>query len=345
MSEVRHSIKWVAKRTGLSAHVIRAWEKRYGTVRPQRTDGNRRYYTPADVERLLLLRQATESGHSIGDIAALDTERLALLLAGEARSESPFRLSLPSDANAAGSSPESQKESQQAFAGYDPRKDPGQLWLDQALAAVLEMDARQLEAILEKGLVAMGPVRLIRDLIVPLVSAIGEGWRRGELKVAHEHVASAVLRTFLGQVARPIALHPSAPGILATTPAGQLHELGAILVAATAAQQGWRVVYGGASLPAEDIVAVATHNRVRLVALSLIHPADDVLLPDELRRLRRLLPGHMAILVGGRASGGYRDVFDEIGAIQVTDLENVETLLQQFREGTGMGVRPLSHSA
>jgi len=156
---------------------------------------------------------------------------------------------------------------------------------------------------------------------------------RGELKIAQEHIASAVLRTFLGQVSRPIAIHPSAPGLLTTTPAGQLHELGAILVAAAATHHGWRVTYGGASLPAEDIAAVASHNRVKVVALSMVHPADDPLLAGELRRLRRLLPPAISILAGGRASHGYAEVLREIGAVSLESLSGVEDVLEALRTG------------
>src|SRR5436189_5858151 len=75
-----HSIKAVALETGLSPHVIRSWEKRYGAVRPHRTDTNRRLYSAKDIERLTLLRNATRVGHSISAVAELPTEALRVLL-------------------------------------------------------------------------------------------------------------------------------------------------------------------------------------------------------------------------------------------------------------------------
>lgn len=112
-------------------------------------------------------------------------------------------------------------------------------------------------------------------------------------------MATAVLRTFLGNIARPIALHPRAPVLVVATPAGQLHELGAIIVAAASTSMGWRVVYAGACLPAEEIVSLAIHQGARAVGLSVVHPTDDPILPQELKLLRRLLPGATRILVGG----------------------------------------------
>ena len=80
MPDVRHSIKFVSKSTGLSPHVLRIWEKRYATVTPGRTDGNRRLYRSADIDRFRLLKQATDAGHGIGDIARLSAERLQRLV-------------------------------------------------------------------------------------------------------------------------------------------------------------------------------------------------------------------------------------------------------------------------
>jgi MerR family transcriptional regulator, light-induced transcriptional regulator len=306
MAEVRHSIKLVAKRTGLSTHLIRAWEKRYGTIRPRRTDGNRRYYNQEDIERLTLLRQATASGHAIGDIAALTTQQLMELVAGDSLGRR--KISSVPVGNAA---------------GID--------WVEAAFQAVLTMDIAALEGLLDGASMELGQVRMLREVVVPLVERIGSAWLRGELKVSQEHIASAAIRTYLGQMARPIALHPAAPGLLSTTPAGQLHELGAVLVAAVATLHGWRVIYGGPSLPAEEIASAAVANRVKVVALSIIHPSDDPTLSNELIRLRRLLPTEIQIITGGRASEAYGETLDKVGALWIPGLEALETHLESLR--------------
>jgi DNA-binding transcriptional MerR regulator len=79
MEEAHQAIKVVARRTGLSAHVIRIWEKRYGAVEPERTGTNRRLYSDEQIERLSLLRDITQAGHSIGHVAKLPTEKLRQL--------------------------------------------------------------------------------------------------------------------------------------------------------------------------------------------------------------------------------------------------------------------------
>lgn len=303
---LRHPIKVVARRTGLSPHLIRIWEKRYQTVSPSRNRGNRRWYSAEDIERLGLLKAATELGHPIGAVAQLSDAQLSALVSEEkASGRATSRLVA------------------------EPCV-PGAL-MEKAYAAVVAMDGGGLEAVLDEGSVQLGQVRLLNEVIVPLVERIGDAWRNGALKVVHEHIASAAIRTFLGQVARPISVHPGAPVLLATTPAGQLHELGAVMVAAAATSHGWRVVYAGASLPAEEIVSAAMAHRAAAVALSIVHPEDDPLLATELRRMRRLLPSGIPVIVGGRASEAYAVALDEIGARRADTLLGLAQILDGLR--------------
>ena len=323
---VKHPIKTVAWQTGLSPHVIRAWEKRYQTVQPTRSEGKQRLYSTADIERLTVLRQATEAGFSIGTIASLPTESVQALLtkavgtqrvvdSAETGQTDLVKIGLP-------------------LSFVDPGMEEIGGFLDGAFEAVLRTDAERLEGLLERASVSLGQMRLLSDLVVPLVERIGEGWIKGQVKVAQEHVATAVLRTFLGHIARPIALHPRAPVLVVTTPSGQHHELGAIIVAAAATGIGWRVVYGGACLPAEEIASMAIEQRACAVGLSVVHPTDDPALSLELQLLRRLLPPSTPILVGGRASAAYQAEIDAVGAMRVGSLESLRQLLNQLRGET-----------
>jgi methylmalonyl-CoA mutase cobalamin-binding subunit len=120
--------------------------------------------------------------------------------------------------------------------------------------------------------------------------------------------------------------------IVVATPTGQIHELGALLVGAAAANLGWHVTYLGASLPAAEIAGVARQNRARAVALSLVYPEDDPRLEGELTRLRESLPPEVMLLVGGRAMPAYREVLKKIGATQVTDLSQLCSTLDELRK-------------
>jgi methylmalonyl-CoA mutase cobalamin-binding domain/chain len=120
--------------------------------------------------------------------------------------------------------------------------------------------------------------------------------------------------------------------LVVATPAGQIHELGALLVGAAAANLGWHVTYLGASLPAAEIAGAARQNRARAVALSLVYPEDDLRLEGELTRLREALPPDVTLLVGGRATPAYHDALKKIGAVQMNDLAQLYNALDDVRK-------------
>jgi methylmalonyl-CoA mutase cobalamin-binding subunit len=160
---------------------------------------------------------------------------------------------------------------------------------------------------------------------------IGDLWQKGEIRPIHEHMASAVVRSFLGNMRGAYHLAATAPHLIVTTPARQLHELGALIVAATAASEGWQATYLGPDLPPEEIAAAVVQKNARAVAISIVYPPDDPLLMDDLKRLRRLLPPVTELLVGGRASAAYAGVIEEIGAIHVESLAALRTELEVIR--------------
>jgi methanogenic corrinoid protein MtbC1 len=129
----------------------------------------------------------------------------------------------------------------------------------------------------------------------------------------------------------PIA--SDAPRLIVTTPAGQVHELGALMAGTAAAAEGWHVAYLGPSLPAEDIVAAVEANGSRAVALSIVLAAEPQV-ESELEKLGQLLPENVAILVGGRAASYYDDVIQRIHAVRLTDLNSFRTELEALRYGT-----------
>lgn len=307
MTEAYQTVKVVSRRSGLSAHVIRIWERRYGAVEPERTGTNRRLYSDEQIERLSLLREVTQSGHSIGRVAKLPTEKLREL------------------------AKESHGTNRHAPRALTAAPVATNL-LDECLAAVKSLDARALDDALKRAATELGAHGLLQRVVAPLAQTIGELWRDGSITAAHEHFATAVIRVFLSQAAKPFAGTDNAPVLLVTTPAGQIHELGALLVGAAAANLGWHVTYLGASLPAAEIAGAARQKRARAVALSLVYPEDDSRLEPELTLLREYLLPEVAILVGGRAMPAYRDALGKIGATQVSDLTDLCATLDDLRK-------------
>ncbi len=294
------SIAVAARRSGLSQHVIRAWEKRYGVINPLRTDTHRRLYTDEDIERLQLLRRATQAGHSIGNIASLPAELLRPLAA------------------------------EAAIVPAAKSPDTAETLLAAALDAVKALDSGKLERLLQDGMVTLGRGLLTLRVIVPLIQHVGTEWERGTMRVAHEHCATSVIRTLLGSFVHAHSQTSNAPVLIVTTPPGQLHELGALIAAAAASDCGWKVIYLGPSLPPEEIAGAFHQSKADALALSIIYPADDPGLPAHLRTIRHLLP-NAPILAGGTAAAGYAGALSEISATVCNDIPSIVRALDAVR--------------
>lgn len=306
MSELQHSIKFAARKTGLSPHVIRVWEKRYDAVSPHRTDTNRRLYSDTEIERLSLLRAATLAGHSIGNVAQLPTTKLRELSAN-----APATL-----VNASGDD---------ALVAA---------LMAEAISTVMDHDHAKLEDILSRAAVQLGNHGLLERIIAPLAHRIGDLWQNGSITAAHEHFASAVIRNFLIRHSKPYAMGGTTPTIVVATPAGQLHELGAVMVAAAANDMGWRVIYLGTSLPALEIAGAVIRNQARALALSIIFPNDDPNLPSELETLRKNLPDHVKLIAGGRAAGSYATALEQHGFMRNASLSAFYRALEEIRKSS-----------
>lgn len=308
MSETLFAIDVVCRRTGLSAHVVRVWERRYGAVAPRRTATKRRLYSETDVRRLGLLRRAVEAGHRIGVIAKLPEANLLALVGDQ--------------------EPNAGSEGAVARASA---ADPAQFYRDRALAAVQSLDSRGLYDILERAVLALGSYGLLARVIAPLAETVGDLWQSGELTAAHEHFLSSAVKVFLGQLASQFVVPGNAPALVVATPTGQLHELGAVLAATAASNVGWRVTYLGASLPAAEIAGAALQLGARAVALSLVYPPDDAGLANELAALRRFLPRRIDIVVGGRAASNYAEALRASRARPCDDLDQFIKILSALR--------------
>ena len=289
----RHPIGVVTARTGLSTHVLRAWERRYALVRPSRAEDGRRLYSDADVERLALVHNAAGAGRSVAALASLSTEELRRMVAEDAERAStrPGR--------------------------------SGPSYREQAMAAVRELAPERLESLLRRALLSLGAVPFLQEVVAPLLVDIGDAWHEGRIEVAQEHAASATLVQILGGLTRALEVSGDAPRVVLATPRGEPHALGAMIAAAAAAHDGWHVTWLGSDLPAAQIAAGAEQGNARLVALSVATDSADV--DREPRALRALLPRHVPLLVGG---AGASRLSNMRGVIRVRDLDHWRALLR-----------------
>jgi DNA-binding transcriptional MerR regulator/methylmalonyl-CoA mutase cobalamin-binding subunit len=305
----RFPVRLVALRTGLTPHVLRAWERRYGVVTPKRSDGGQRLYTGLDIERLRRLRRLTERGYAIGHLASLDLDELARLDQESATEAVPAP---QLDAEPARPSGSSVAEVARA-----------------ALQATRRLDAGKLQTILERAAVTRGVPEFLDRVVAPVLDDIGRGWREHSVSVAQEHLATAVFRRVLGWLLGVYDVDAAAPRLVVATPPGQLHELGALMVAVSAAAEGWAVTYLGPDLPVADLVSAAAETRARALAVSVVYVPDDRDLAAALRETRASLPSRVPLLLGGAAASTIG--LDELaGVVVLASLPELRVLLQRL---------------
>jgi DNA-binding transcriptional MerR regulator/methylmalonyl-CoA mutase cobalamin-binding subunit len=303
-------IQTVAERTGLSAHAIRAWERRYQAIEPARSPGRHRMYSEADLHRLNLLAEASRTGRQINALAKMSNEELQALLGRKPDSRPPK--------SAVGIAPSGNESGDRALCA-------------QALEAVRRLDTLALDDALQRAQVCLGDQGLLRRVITPLARELGELWRSGKITAAQEHFFTAMAKMFIWNMTRQYKPDRRDPRMVVGTPAGQFHEIGARIVSAVAANHGWNVIYVGTSLPSFELAGAVEASGASALALSIIFPLDDPRLPGEIEVLGRLLPRHIRILVGGQASAAYRPALQAIGARVMDSLDELDTELDSLR--------------
>jgi DNA-binding transcriptional MerR regulator/methylmalonyl-CoA mutase cobalamin-binding subunit len=298
-----HPIAVVERRTGVSQHVLRAWERRYRVVEPPRDAAGERLYSDADIERLRLVRELTAGGRRVGQVAALDLAALRELAARDA-SEAVIP---PRPASA------------EAPAARDDAEAAEHLAM--CRDAVDRLDSATAHALLIRAAVALGPRRFVDGVAAPLLRAVGDAWEQGALRPMHEHGMSVAMRRVLSWLVEALPAPTDAPLVVVGTPAGQRHEFGAMLAAVVAAARQWRVVYLGPDLPAAEIAHGARVAGADVVALSVLAPIDARALGREIETLRDALPATTALVFGGAAALQHPRVTRARGAELLADLD------------------------
>lgn len=311
-TQPRYPIGVVARRTGLTTHAIRVWERRYGAIEPRRTEGNRRLYSEHDVEKLRLLHDLTSAGHAISQVASLDVSDLRRLALAEVRGAQPVAApdtALPD--------PAQQQEAK--------------VFLERCTEAVRALDDRALDRTLVEAHRALSVPVMLEQVVTPLLHWVGRAWHFGSLRVAQEHLMTGTLRHFLTSLRDTYRPPEHAPAIVIATLPGQHHELGALMAATMAATEGWDVYYLGANLPVDELAHAVVHTKAKAVALSIVFPRDDPRLRRDIEDLRRYLPEGTAIFVGGHGANAFAAVLESAGARMLPGFHDFRNALSELR--------------
>jgi MerR family transcriptional regulator, light-induced transcriptional regulator len=252
----------LSRRTGVSPELLRAWERRYALLRPQRTDGGFRLYSGEDLRRVEAMRAHLARGVSAAQAAAL--------------------ASGPQEAGG-------------ATAPEGPRGEPANVGA--ALRDALDgLDDTGAQVAFDELLARYGVDSILREVVLPYLHELGERVASGGASVAQEHFASAVLRGRLLGLARGWDQGSGPRAVLACAP-GELHDLSLIVFGLALRRHGWRITYLGADTPLATVAEIAGTLDPHIVVLVAI--ASDRLAEE--REALAVLAAQRPLALAGRA--------------------------------------------
>src|SRR5688500_7628547 len=274
-----YTIREAAGRAGVSSELLRAWERRYGIVTPQRTPAGYRLYDDRAIARIRAMRSLVHDGWTPSAAAA----SLKGLSDGE----------LPADAA---------RDAAEASAD-DPTAEE---LVDRFVRAAARMDSAAIGDFLD-DIGARGSFEAVSDrYLFPALRALGSAWERGVVSVAAEHQASAAVERWLGAAYEAAGSHrvETAP-ILVGLPPGARHELGALAFATAARRSGLSVHYLGADLPSAEWVRAARATNAVAAVIGVPTAEDATAARKVATALRRGSPD-VLILFGGAGTEGFQ---------------------------------------
>jgi MerR family transcriptional regulator, light-induced transcriptional regulator len=260
-----YTIKQAAMRSGVDASLIRAWERRYGVTRPERTPGGYRLYSDEEIARLRAMRELIERGWSAAQAATAASAQPSTAAARE----------VPSPA----SSP-AVPDLVPPAARYD-------------LAAV--------EHVLDDMFGRGSFEAVIDDLVLPAVARLGEAWQDGTIDIAAEHLASSAVLRRLSALFDMAGVAAGARGVLVGLPPGSRHELGALAFAVALRRMGGDVLYVGSDVPVASWVAAAVESAAQAAVIGVVRESDVTPAAQVATALRAARP-ELLLAFGGAAA-------------------------------------------
>lgn len=284
----------VTRRTGISEHTLRAWERRFGFPDPVRLESGHRRYPAEQVRQLVLIQRALEAGHRAGDVVPLPLDHLRDLVR----------------TTTTGGQPAGELPSERA-------------WVAELLEAVRAFDQQRLVSLIDREAAQLGVPTFLRERVSPFLQAIGDAWARGDLQVRHEHFASSLLENRLWALREPLERTSAGQPVMLTCLPEELHGLGLEVAALAMVSAGRQVRVLGAQLPVEEIARASSEVNAAAVGLSIsiFSIGDDALerTQAQVLELRELLEPGVRLWLGGAGSAALTNLPETVEVLESFD--------------------------
>jgi MerR family transcriptional regulator, light-induced transcriptional regulator len=287
--EPLYNTRAVVQQTEVPADTFRAWERRYGLPRPHRTPANQRLYSERDIGVIAWLRDRTSEGMTISQaISRLRIEQPYIVRPAPV-------VATPTVVSESSSRPHS-----------------SQLVVC-LIEAVTDFDAQAADRVIDEALALYSFEAACSQVIEPALVEIGARWERGELSVSAEHFATRLITRRLSAIFNLASASVGHGTVVAACAPAEDHEVGLLILAIVLARRGWRVIYLGADVPADDLVETVGRVDADAVCLSaLTAPAAE----RGLAAIARMHAGsgdQVTVIAGGRGFRGFEQVITSSG--------------------------------
>ena len=233
------SISQLSQFSGIKPHTIRIWEQRYSAFKPNRSDGNTRYYDDTQLRRLLNIVSLLDNGHKVSSLCSMPDEDLYFMVSNLGTSEF--------------------SESTEYF-------------VTQLIAAGLSYDTSYFELIFSDCIVKLGLKNAYIKVIYPMMERIGLMWATDNLPTAHEHFITNIVRQkFLAALDSLDAPDPLSESWLLFLPENEFHEIALLYAQLVIRLSGKKVIYLGSNLPIESVIAAIDQTKPKYLLTFLVH--------------------------------------------------------------------------
>ncbi|CAN5467371.1 MerR family transcriptional regulator [soil metagenome] len=263
-----YSIKELEKLSGIKAHTIRIWEKRYQIVAPQRSDSNIRSYSDDDLKKIINISLLNNNGVKISKIADLTSDQLVKKVSELSKTSGNLDIQI-----------------------------------DQLIVAMVDLEEENFERVLGEMIVRYGFEKTIIEIVYPFFDKIGILWQTNNITPAQEHFISNLVRQKIIVAIDALSLAPkTSTRALLFLPDNELHELGLLFYYYIAKKAGFRTYYFGQMVPYKDVVAICNSHQPKILITAIISspPASEV--QAYLTKLCSEQP-QCSVLAAGRAIG------------------------------------------
>lgn len=276
-----YSIKDLEKISGIKAHTIRIWERRYGVIEPQRSDTNIRKYSDDDLKRIINISILNQNGLKISKIANLTSGEL-----------------------------------KQKVFDICTDVDNSNVQIENLVVSMLELDEVKFSEVMNKNIDSLGFEATVEDILFPFLDRIGVLWQTGTITPAQEHFISNLVRQ---KLIVAIDNHMETPKndkrITFFLPENELHEIGLLFYSLIARIDGYNVVYLGVSVPFDDIIQVNEIQKADVFFTSLVNPPTKEELNKILLKYTNSFPDTLLIVTGHQVKLHQKEIPNSVQVI------------------------------